>query len=96
MRFNVSGKVESTALFGGGVYRAAAAACSFSISLKARLPHESVGSYLTMMRGLAQTRTTVTIEGTAYPDLVLTSGRVTSEEGAQYAVCEMELTEVDN
>ena len=96
VRFSVTGKVEQTALFGGGVYRAAAAANGMTVFMRTRLHHSSVGTYLTLMKTLANAKTTVTVEGNAYPNLVLTSGTVASDEGEQYAVCERVLAEVDS
>lgn len=94
--FFVKSRADATALIGGGVYRAASAASSFGIKLRTRLHHENTAAYVTLLKNLAAARTTVTIEDTAYSKLVLTSGSVTSEENRQYAVCEIEFTEVDN
>ncbi len=94
--FSVTSTVESTALFGGGVYRAATAASGLVCTMKTRFHHDSMAAYVTLMKSLASAKTTVTVDSAAYTNLVLTNGKVISEEGSQYAVCELEFREVDN
>lgn len=95
-RLTASQRLETTPLYEGGVYRAAAGAHTFTLHLKGRIKHEEVHDYYMLMYGLFRSRKGIRINGSLYADQTLLSGKISSEEGEQYAVCELTFMGVDN
>lgn len=96
LRISASQRLETTPLYQGGAYRAASAFRNVTIYLKGRIKHEEINSYYQLLYSLLKNRKSIAINGYSYSKLILLSGKISSDEGEQYALCELTFTEVDN
>ena len=87
-------RIEETPLINGRMYRARAASGRNDMKLKGRLALSQVGDYKTLINAFGSGARNFTLNGEQYTSWALISGRISSEENQQYAVCELILAEV--
>lgn len=96
VRITMSQRLEATPMLDGRAFRAAAGDNIMKIYLKTRIKHEDIKDYAFFLRQLLKGARHVKLYDTYYLNMALLSGAISSDEGEQYAVCELTLTEVDN
>lgn len=94
LKISVQTRPEDTSLLNGRLYRVRAGSFSETIQLRSRISHGELPAYRTLIQTLAGGTCTVAVNGVSISGCTLLTGRISSEEGSQFADCELVLTEV--
>ena len=88
-------RIEETPLINAKLYRARAASGRNNMKLRGRLVLSQLGTYRALITAFGSGTRSFTLNGEQYTGWALLSGRISSEENEQFAVCELTLAEVD-
>ena len=92
--FIYEARIADTPLTDGTLYRVRSASGKNSLKLGARIPFAQVPRYKTFLTWLGTGTRDIEINGDRYEGFTLVSGRISSEEDAQFAVIELTIAEV--
>lgn len=87
-------RIEDTPLIDGGHYRVRTAVNTNTLRLKGRVPFSVMSGYKALMDAFGSGRRSFTLNGAGFTGWSLLSGKLSSAEGDNFAVCELILTEV--